>query len=138
MRRSALLVGLVILVLGTLAAPASATFLQQAKLTVVKNGRKPAWKVAYLLCNPGSGQLSAEVSEFTYLQGAKPRTLQVWTWGKKTIQPPSERGAGSCSWYHSETHRSRFAQRAGYISGVTLEIFLPSGRTITRTFRLHP
>jgi hypothetical protein len=122
-----------------IAMPSSAAFLQHAHLTVVTNARKPTWKLAYLLCHTSPGTVSAEVSEFTYRQGAKFRTLQVWTWGKKPIQRPSERGAGgSCSWYHSETHRSRFAQRAGYVTGVTLEIFDPSGQTITRSFRLHP
>jgi len=121
-----------------LVAPSSAAFLQQASLTVVKNARKPTWKVAYLLCHAGSGPLAAEVSEATYRQGAKSRTLQVWTWGRKSIQSPAERGAGTCSWYHSETHRSRFPQRAGYVTSVTLEIFDSTGQTINRTFRLHP
>ncbi len=139
MWRRLILVSSVIFTALALAAPSSGAFLQQAHLTVLTNGRKPTWKLAYLLCHTGRGPLGAEVSEFSYLQGAKSRTLQVWTWGKKGLRLPSERGAGGhCSWYHSETHRSRFPQRAGYVTGVTLEIFDPSGRTITRNFRLHP
>lgn len=138
-RRRVTLFGTALLMALTVAAPASAAFLERAHLTVVEHGRVPTWKLTYLLCHPGSAPLSAEVSEFAYLQGARASTLQVWTWGKKSLQPPSGRGAGdSCSWYHSQTYRSRFPQRAGYVSGVTLEIFLASGRTITRNFRLHP
>ena len=127
-------------ILGALAlvAPSSAAFLQQAHLTVVKNARKPTWKLSYLLCHTASTPVTVQVSEFSYLQGAKFRTLEVRTRGAKTLQPPSERGAGgSCSWYHSETYRSTFPQRAGYVTGVTLQIF-EGGQTITRTFRLHP
>jgi hypothetical protein len=139
MWRRLILVSSVIFTALALVAPSSGAFLQQAHLTVLTNGRKPTWKLAYLLCHTGRGPLGAEVSEFSYLQGAKSRTLQVWTWGKKGLRLPSKRGAGGrCSWYHSETHRSRFPQRAGYVTGVTLEIFDPSGRTITRNFRLHP
>ena len=82
-----------------------------------------------------SSATTAEISEATYLQGAKARTLDVWTWGKKTLAPP---GSGRCAWYHSKTIRSKFPQRAGYVSTVTLEIFDPSGQTINRSFRLHP
>lgn len=138
-RRSLLVVGATLLATFALAGPASGAFLQQAKLTVVTNGRTPTWKLTYLLCNVSPGRPVAEVSEATYRQGAKSRTLQVWSWGKKTLAPPSSRGAGGrCSWYHSETIRSKFPQRAGWVSSVTLEIFDPSGQTITRTFRLHP
>jgi hypothetical protein len=122
-----------------LAGAASGAFLQDAKLTVVSNGRTPTWKLTYLLCHVSPGRPAAEVSEQTYRQGAKARTLQVWSWGKQTLPPPSGRGAGgSCSWYHSKLIRSKFPQRAGYVSSVTLEIFDPSGQTITRSFRLHP
>jgi hypothetical protein len=117
-----------------LAGPATGAFLQQAKLTVVTNGRTPTWKLTYLLCHVSPGRPVALVSEATYRQGAKARTLQVWEWGKKTLAAPS----GRCAWYHSETYRSRFPQRAGWVSAVTLEIFDPSGQTINRSFRLHP
>jgi hypothetical protein len=133
MMSSAILLALAI------ATPSAAAFLQQAHLTVVKNSRKPTWKLTYLLCHSSPGAVSAEVSEFSYRRGAKSRTRQVWTWGKKTLGSPSGRGAGgSCSWYQSKAFRSRFAQHAGYVTGVTLEIFDPSGQTITRNFRLHP
>jgi hypothetical protein len=139
MRRRLFLVGAAILVALALVAPSSAAFIAHANLTVVTNGRKPTWKLTYLLCHTSPGTVSALVSEFQYRQGAKAKTLQVWEWGKKTLPPPSERGAGGrCSWYHSETYRSKFPQRAGYVTGVTLEIFDPSGQTITRNFRLHP
>jgi hypothetical protein len=83
--------------------------------------------------------LTASVSEYQFVQGAKFSTLQVQTRGERTLQDPSDRGAGgSCSWYTSETVRSKFAQRAGYVTGVTLQIFSDPGRVITRTFRLHP
>ena len=138
-RRRLVLGGLAVLVLLALAAPASAAYLERATMTVVSNGYKPSWKLTYLLCHASPGALSAEVSEFSFRRGAKSRTLQVWTWGKRTLPHPSERGApGNCSWYHSETIRSKFAQRAGYVTGVTLEIFDSSGQTITRTFRLNP
>jgi hypothetical protein len=139
MRKRFLQVGAAGLVALSLAAPASAAFLQQARLTVVQHGWKPTWKLAYLVCHTGKGPLAAEVSEATYRRGAKNRTLQVWSWGKKQLPSPSVRGAGgSCSWYHSETYRSKFPQRAGYVTAVTLEIFVSSGQTITRTFRLNP
>jgi hypothetical protein len=126
-----------------LSAPSYAAFpdptLQQASLSVIKNGRKPVWKLDYLLCYTGSGQVTASVSEFQFVQGAKFRTLQVQTRGEKTLQDPSSRGAGgTCSWYHSETYRSKFPQRAGYVTGVTLQLFSDPGHVITRTFRLHP
>jgi hypothetical protein len=117
-----------------LAGPAAGMFMQQAKLTVVTNGRVPTWNVTYLLCDVSPGRPIAEISEATYRQGAKARTLQVWTWGKKPLAPSGDR----CTWYHSKTIRSKFPQRAGWVSSVTLEIFDPSGQTITRTFRLHP
>jgi hypothetical protein len=125
-----------------LAAPSSGAYpdptLQQANLTVVTNSRRPVWKLRYLLCYTGSGLVTASISEFSYIQGAKFRTLEVQTRGEKTLQDPSQRSAGgTCSWYHSETYRSRFAQRAGYVTGVTLQL-LSGGRTITRQFRLHP
>jgi hypothetical protein len=138
MRRRALLVGAAILAALALVASSTAAYLEHANLTVVTHGRKPTWKLTYLVCHAAAGPLGAEVSEFSYRQGAKSRTLQVWTWGKKTLQHPSERGPASCSWYHSETFRSKFPQRAGFVTGVTLEIFDPSGQTITRNFRLHP
>lgn len=138
-RRSVLATCAAILVALALVAPASAAFLKQASMTVVKDARTPTWKLTYLLCHTAPGAVAAEVSEYTYRHGAKSRTLQVWSWGKRTLPHPSVRGAGgSCSWYQSETYRSRFAQRAGFVNGVTLEIFDPSGQTITRTFRLHP
>ncbi len=126
-----------------LAAPSYGAFpeptLQQASLTVVHNGRKPVWKLDYLLCYTGSGLVTASVSEYQYEQGAKFSTLQVQTRGEKTLQDPSDRGAGgSCSWYHSETYRSKFPQRAGYVTGVTLQLYSDPSRVITRTFRLHP
>lgn len=126
-----------------LSAPSYAAFpdptLQQASLSVVTNGRKPVWKLNYLLCYTGSGQVTASVSEFQYVQGAKFGTLQVQTRGEKTLQDPSARGAGgTCSLYHSETYRSKFPQRAGYVTGVTLQLFSDPGHVITRTFRLHP
>jgi hypothetical protein len=131
--------GVALLVTLVLAGPAAGAFIQQAKLTVVTDGRKPTWNVTYLLCHVSPGQPAAEISEQTYRQGAKARTLDVWSWGKTNLAPPSSRGAGgSCSWYHSKTIRSKFPQRAGWVSSVTLEIFDPSGQTITRTFRLHP
>jgi hypothetical protein len=112
--------------------------LQQANLTVVKNSRRPVWKLNYLLCYTGSGSIIASVSEFSYVQGAKFGTLEVQTRGEKRLQDPSQRSAGgTCSWYHSETYRSRFAQRAGYVTGVTLQLF-SGGGTITKQFRLHP
>lgn len=122
-----------------LAGAASGAFLQQAKLTVVTNGRTPTWKLTYLLCHVSPGRPAAEISEQTYRQGAKARTLDVWSWGKHTLAPPSSRGAGGrCSWYRSKLIRSKFPQRAGWVSSVTLEIFDPDGQTITRSFRLHP
>lgn len=131
--------GAALLVTLALAGPAAGAFFQQAKLTVVTNGRTPTWKLTYLLCHVSPGRPVAEVSEQTYRQGAKARTLDVWSWGKQTLAPPSTRGAGGrCSWYHSKLIRSKFPQRAGWVSSVTLEIFDPSGQTITRTFRLHP
>lgn len=143
MRRRLCLFGAAIVAALALSAPSYAAFpeptLQQASLSVVKNGRKPIWKLSYLLCYTGSGQLTASVSEFEYVQGAKFGTLQVQTRGEKTLQDPSGRGAGgTCSWYHSETYRSKFPQRAGYVTGVTLQLFSDPGRVITRTFRLHP
>ena len=138
MRRRLFLSGLAILVGLALVAPASAAFLGHAKLTVVANGYKPSWKLTYLLCNAGAGA-SAEVSEATYRRGAQSQTLQVWSWAKRALPAPSARGAGGrCSWYYSETYRSHFAQRAGYVTSVTLEIFVSSGQTINRTFRLNP
>lgn len=138
-RKGLVIAGATLLVTLALAGYAAGAYLQQAKLTVVTNGRTPTWKLTYLLCHVSPGRPAAEVSESTYRQGAKSRTLQVWSWGKKTLPPPSSRGAGGrCSWYHSETIRSKFPQRAGYVTGVTLEIFDPSGQTITRSFRIHP
>ncbi len=134
MARRLFLIGCVIFSALALAAPGAAAYLESAHLTVVRHGQKPTWKVTYLLCHSAPGRPRAEISEFTFRQGAKFRTLQVWTWGRKTLARPS----GRCAWYHSETHRSRFPQRAGWVSGVTLEIFDPSGQTITRNFRLHP
>jgi hypothetical protein len=139
MRRRFLLAGAAMLTALALVAPSAAAFIPHASLTIVKNGYKPTWKLTYLLCDADSPARSAEVSEFTYRAGTKNRTLQVWSWGKKALPRPGERGAsGRCSWYHSETYRSRFPQRAGYVTGVTLEIFVASGQTITRNFRLHP
>ena len=143
MRKRLCLLGAAIVAALALAVPSHAAFpeptLQQASLTVVSNGRKPVWKLNYLLCYTGSGLLTASVSEYQFVQGAKFSTLQVQTRGERTLQDPSDRGAGgSCSWYTSETLRSRFAQRAGYVTGVTLQIFSDPGRVITRTFRLHP
>ena len=135
MIRKRFVVGATVLAALALAGPAAGAFLQQAKLTVVTNGRTPTWKVTYLLCHVSPGRPVAEISESTYRQGAKASTLQVWSWGKKTLAPP---GSGRCAWYHSETIRSKFPQRAGYVSTVTLEIFDPSGQTINRSFRLHP
>lgn len=121
------------------AGAASGAFLQQAKLTVVTNGRTPTWKLAYLLCHVSPGRPAAEISEQTYRRGAKARTLDVWSWGRQSLAPPSSRGAGGrCAWYHSKLIRSKFPQRAGWVSSVTLEIFDPDGQTIDRTFRLHP
>lgn len=121
------------------AGAASGAFLQQAKLTVVTNGRTPTWKLTYLLCHVSPGRPAAEISEQTYRRGAKARTLDVWSWGKQSLAPPSSRGAGGrCAWYHSKLIRSKFPQRAGWVSSVTLEIFDPDGQTIDRTFRLHP
>lgn len=121
------------------AGAASGAFLQQAKLTVVTNGRTPTWKLAYLLCHVSLGRPAAEISEQTYRRGAKARTLDVWSWGRQSLAPPSSRGAGGrCAWYHSKLIRSKFPQRAGWVSSVTLEIFDPDGQTIDRTFRLHP
>lgn len=143
MRRRLCFFGAAILAALALSAPSYAAFpdptLQQASLSVVTNGRKPVWKLNYLLCYTGSGQVTASVSEFQYVQGAKFGTLQVQTRGEKTLQDPSARGAGgTCSWYHSETYRSKFAQRAGYVTGVTLQLFSDPSHVITRTFRLHP
>lgn len=121
------------------AGAASGAFLQQAKLTVVTNGRTPTWKLTYLLCHVSPGRPAAEISEQTYRRGAKARTLDVWSWGRQSLAPPSSRGAGGrCAWYHSKLIRSKFPQRAGWVSSVTLEIFDPDGQTIDRTFRLHP
>jgi hypothetical protein len=143
MKRRLCLFGAVIVAALALSAPSYAAFpdptLQQASLSVVTNGRKPTWKLSYLLCYTGSGVVTASVSEFQYVQGAKFGTLQVQTRGEKTLQHPAARGAGgTCSWYHSETYRSKFPQRAGYVTGVTLQIFADPDRVITRTFRLHP
>lgn len=138
-RRALVIAGATVLVTLALAGYAAGAYLQQAKLTVVSNGRTPTWKLTYLLCHVSPGRPVAEVSEYTYRQGAKFRTLQVWSWGKKTLRSPSASGSGGgCAWYHSETIRSKFPQRAGFVTGVTLEIFDPSGQTITRSFRLHP
>ena len=106
-------------------------------------GRVPGTTTALAGTSPrystGSGRVTASVSEFQFVQGAKFRTLQVQTRGEKTLQDPSSRGAGgTCSWYHSETYRSKFPQRAGYVTGVTLQLFSDPGHVITRTFRLHP
>ncbi len=138
MWRRLFLAGSVILASLALAAPAPAAYLESAHLTVVQHAQKPTWKVTYLLCHTAPGRPRALISEFTYRQGARNSTYQAWMWGKKTLQPPSERGGGRCSWYHSETYRSHYPQRAGYVNGVTLEIFDPNGQTITRSFRLHP
>jgi hypothetical protein len=146
MRKRLGVVGGALLVALVLVAPVYAAFpepvLQSADIDVITHGRKPTWKLDYLLCYTGSGVVQAEVSEFQYLQGAKTRTLQVQTRGTKPLQDPSERGAGgTCSWYHSLTYRSKFPQRAGYVNGVTLQIFEAGSRSdlvITRTFRLHP
>jgi hypothetical protein len=146
MRKRLVLVGGAILAALAIAAPTYAAFpepvLAQADMDVLTHGRKPTWKLDYLLCYTGSGVVQVEISEFQYLQGAKTRTLQVQTRGTKRLQDPSERGAGgSCSWYHSLTYKSRFAQRPGYVNGVTLQLFEAgkrTDRTITRTFRLHP
>jgi hypothetical protein len=143
MKRRLCLFGAAIVAALALSAPSYAAFpdptLQQASLSVVTNGRKPTWKLSYLLCYTGSGVVTASVSEFQYVQGAKFRTLQVQTRGEKTLQHPSARGAGrTCSWYHSETYRSKFPQRAGYVTGFTLQIFADPDSMITRTFRLHP
>ena len=132
------LVSAMLLSVLALAAPAGAAYLESAHLTVVQHSRKPTWNVSYLLCHTAPGRPRAEISEFSYRQGAKSRTYQAWTWGTRTLPRPSERGAGRCSWYQSKTYRSHFPQRAGYVTGVMLEIFDPSGQTITRTFRLHP
>lgn len=138
-RRRLAIAGMTALTALALVGPAAGAFLQQAKLTVVTNGRTPTWNVTYLLCHVSPGRPAAEISEQTYRQGAKARTLDVWSWGKQSLAPPSSRGAGGqCSWYHSKTIRSKFPQRAGWVSAVTLEIFDPSGQTIQRTFRLHP
>lgn len=138
MRTRLLLIALAAVVALALAAPASAAYLAHAKLTVVANGFKPTWKLSYLVCHATPGQLYAEVSEATYLRGAKQRTLQVWAWSKQALPHPSTRGAGGrCSWYQSATFRSHFPQKAGYVTSVSLEIFDPSGQTITRTFPLN-
>ena len=88
-----------LLVALVLVAPVYAAFpepvLQSADIDVITHGRKPTWKLDYLLCYTGSGVVQAEVSEFQYLQGAKTRTLQVQTRGTKPLQDPSERGAGA-------------------------------------------
>jgi hypothetical protein len=135
MRRRLVILGAILVATLALAGPAAGAFLQQAKLTVVTNGRIPTWKLTYLLCHVSPGRPIAEISESTYRQGAKAATLQVWTWGKKPLAPAA---SGRCARYHSETIRSKFPQRAGYVSTVSLEIFDPSGQTITRSFRLHP
>lgn len=138
-RRRLLIAGTTALTALALAGPAAGAFIQQAKLAVVTNGRLPTWKLTYLLCHVAPGRPAAEISEQTYRRGAKARTLDVWSWGKQTLAPPSSRGAGGrCAWYHSKLIRSKFPQRAGYVTTVTLEIFDPDGQTITRTFRLHP
>lgn len=137
MRRWLLALGAAVLSAAALAAAGQAAYLEQARLAVVRDARFPTWKLAYLLCHASPGQLRAEISEFTYRRGEKARTVRVWSWGRNPIAHPSSRG-GRCSWYQSAAHRSTFPQRAGYVSGVTLEIFDPSGQTITRTFRLHP
>lgn len=134
-RKRLILAAMTVLAALALAGAASGAFLQQAKLTMVTNGRTPTWNVTYLLCHVSPGHPVAEISESTYRQGAKARTLDVWSWGKQTLAPPS---SGRCAWYRSKTIRSKFPQRAGYVSSVSLEIFDPSGQTITRTFRLHP
>jgi hypothetical protein len=144
MSKRLVVLGVTVLAALAVAAPSFGAFpdpvLEQASLTVVQHGRKPTWKLGYLLCYTGSGTLQAAVSEYEYVQGSKFSTLQVQTRGRKNLQDPSERGAGgSCSTYHSETYRSYFPQRAGYVNGVTLQIFdSTTGRAITRTFRLHP
>lgn len=138
MTKRLLLLGPVALVALLLAAPSNASYLETARLTVVKHGPRPTWKLSYLYCQTGTGRARALVSEFTYRQGARNQTYQAWEWGKKPLVPPSQRGSARCSWYHSETHRSRFPQRIGYVNGVMLEIFAPNGATTTRTFRLHP
>lgn len=115
--------------------------IEQASLTVVKNGRKPTWKLRYLLCYQGADVLEAQVSEFSYAQGAKFRTLQVQTRGERRLTDPSELGGtGTCAWYQSLSYKSKFPQRAGYVTGVTLQVFAGGtpDRVTTRTFRLHP
>lgn len=146
MRKRLVLVGVAILSALVLAAPSFAAYprpvLLRADIDVIKHGPRPTWKLDYLLCYTGNGIVQAEVSEFQYRQGAKARTLEVQTRGAKRLQDPSERGAGgSCSWYHSLAYKSRFAERPGYVHGVTLQIFEAGPRSnlvITRTFRLHP
>ena len=133
--RRLILVSCVIFSALALAAPGSGAYLQSAHLTVLTERAKPTWKVDVSAVPSAPGRLRAEVSEFSYRQGAKFRTLQVWTWGRKTH---SRERSGRCAWYHSETHRSRFPQRAGWVSGVTLEIFDPSGRRSPGTSACTP
>ncbi len=146
MRKRLVLVGGAILAALVLTAPSYAAYpepvLQKADIDILKYGRKPTWKLDYLLCYTGSGVVQVQISEFQYRQGAKSRTLEVQTRGTKRLQDPSERGAGGqCSWYHSLAYKSKFAERPGYVNGVTLQIFeagTGGDRTITKNFRLHP
>lgn len=141
MRKRTGLVGAAIVTALVLAAPSFGAYprpvLLQADLDIIRHGAKPTWKLDYLVCYSGSAPIDAEVSEFQYRQGAKFRTLEVQTRGQKRLQSPSQRGPGSCSWYHSLAYRSKFPQRVGYVTGVTLQIS-SGGHTSTRTFRIHP
>ena len=115
--------------------------IEKASLTVVKHGFRPTWNVRYLLCYQGSSPLQAQISEYSYQQGAKFRTLHVQTRGQRSLADPSDLGGtGTCAWYQSRTYRSKFPQRAGSVTGVTLQVYASStsGRAQTRTFRLNP
>jgi hypothetical protein len=128
-----------------LAAPSFGAYsepvVEKATLVVVKNGRKPTWKLRYLLCYQGTDVLQAQIAEYSYAQGAKFRTLQVQTRGERRLPDPSDLGGtGTCAWYTSMTYKSKFPQRAGYSTGVTLQVFAEGtpDHVTTRSFRLHP
>lgn len=143
-RRLVVVAGTIVVVLAFAASSFGAysdPVIEKASLTVVKNGLRPTWKVSFLLCYQGSDTLQAQVAEFSYQQGAKFRTLQVQTRGARHLDDPSDLGGtGTCGWYRSGTYQSKFPQRAGYVTGVTLQVFASGtpDRTQTRTFRLNP
>lgn len=87
MWRRLFLTGSVILASLALASPAPAAYLESAHLTVVQHAQKPTWNVRYLLCHTAPGRPRALISEFTYRQGAKNSTLQVWMWGGRRFSP---------------------------------------------------